>query len=309
MAFLFKRKSKEKKEDRIERGLHKTKENFGQKILTLFSKKQASDDFYDEVEEALVMADVGVETTLEIIDNFKDYLKNDKKSNTDGLKSYFKQALLDMIPQNPFDFKENQLNVLFILGVNGVGKTTSIGKLAHQFKEEGKNVMLAACDTFRAAAIDQLSEWGNRVDVPIIKQQMGSDPGAVLHDAVDSAIANNIDILLVDTAGRFHNRNNLMDEIEKLYRILNKKADKAYKETLLVLDAGTGQNAFVQADVFNQRIKLDGIVLTKLDSTSKGGIVISIAHRLNLPVKFVGIGEKIDDLIPFEKEDYVHSLF
>ncbi|MDH4128266.1 MAG: signal recognition particle-docking protein FtsY [Spirochaetota bacterium] len=305
MGFLFRKRSK----DEIDRGLHRTKENFGQKILSLFSKNKMDQDFFDEIEEILIMSDVGVETTLEIINHFKKYVSDAKVVDTGDLKSYFKKSLLDMIPQANFDFKENQLNVLFILGVNGVGKTTSIGKLSHRLKLEGKNVMLAACDTFRAAAIDQLTIWGERSGVPVVKQDMASDPGAVLHDAIDSAIAKNIDVLLVDTAGRFHNKTNLMAEIEKLHRILTKKISSAYHETILVLDAGTGQNAFVQADTFNKSVKVDGIILTKLDSTSKGGIVIALAHQLKIPVKFVGIGEKIDDLIPFNRDEYVESLF
>ncbi len=304
MAFLFKSKSKSE----IERGLHRTKESFGEKIRSIFTKKINDPDFFDEMEETLIMADVGVETTLEIIEHFKAYIKDKNIKDGEGLKNLFKQSLQDMIPQVTFDYKENQLNVLFIVGVNGVGKTTTIGKLSHTLKNEGKKVMLAACDTFRAAAIDQLSVWADRAEVPIIKQQMGSDPGAVLHDAIDSAISKQIDILIVDTAGRFHNKANLMAEIEKLNRILNKKIESAHKETLLVLDACTGQNAYVQAESFHQSVQLDGIILTKLDSTAKGGIVIHIAHQLKLPVKFVGIGERITDLLPFNRDEYIDSI-
>ncbi|MDH5682359.1 MAG: signal recognition particle-docking protein FtsY, partial [Spirochaetota bacterium] len=300
MAFLFKRKSK----DDIARGLHRTKESFGQKILSVFSKNTGDEDFFDEIEENLIMSDVGVETTLEIIDHFKNYLKEGQSVGADELKAYFKKSLCDMIPRTPYEFKENSLNILFILGVNGVGKTTSIGKLAHRMKQEDKSVMLAACDTFRAAAIDQLAVWGERAGVPVVKHAMGGDPGAVLHDAIDSAISKKVDVLLVDTAGRLHNKANLMAEIEKLHRLVSKKAPDAYHETILVLDAGTGQNAFVQAESFNSSVKLDGIILTKLDSTAKGGIVIALAHQLGLPVKFAGLGEGIEDLIPFDRDEY-----
>ncbi len=278
-------------------------------MLSLLSKNKTDDDFFDEIEELLVMSDVGVETSLDIINHFKENLNENKRSNMSNLKSYFKKSLIDIIPQSYYKLNKDNLNVIFVLGVNGVGKTTSIGKLANKLQYEGSKVMLAACDTFRAAAIDQLQIWGEDVNIPVISRSMGSDPGAVLHDAIDSAKAKNIDVLIVDTAGRFHNRSNLMDEIEKLYRILNKKADFANRETLLVVDASTGQNAFVQAESFNERINLDGIILSKLDSTSKGGIVIALAHKLNLPVKFVGIGERIDDLIDFSKEEYIDSLF
>ncbi len=305
MAFLFKKKASRE----IERGLYRTKENFGQTILSLFSKKQSEYDFFDEIEETLIMADVGVETSLAIINQFKTYLNDNKIHDPEKLKNYFKQSLLDMIPHVHYELKENQLNILFILGVNGVGKTTSIGKLAHLMKAEGKSVMIAACDTFRAAAVNQITAWGERADVPVVKLEMGSDPGAVLHNALDSAIANKVDLLLVDTAGRLHNKENLMAEIEKLHRIILKKASDSHHETLLVLDAGTGQNAFVQAQTFHKSIKIDGTILTKLDSTSKGGIVIALAHQLKLPVKYVGLGEGIMDLVPFDKEDYVNSLF
>lgn len=306
MAFFFGNKKKKKEE--YKKGLHQTKDSFGKKILNIFSNKDNEEDFYDELEETLVMADVGVETTLEIIEHFKEYIKKNKAKDVNEFKDYFKQSLLDMIPEKPFELVEGKLNILFVLGVNGVGKTTSIGKIAYQMKNSGKKVMLAACDTFRAAAIDQLNVWSERADVPIIKQNMGADPGAVLHDAMDSAIAKKVDLLIVDTAGRLHNKSGLMAELEKLHRIIQKKSDDTNSEAFLVLDAGTGQNAFVQAESFNESVKLDGIILTKLDSTSKGGIVIALAHQLKIPVKFIGLGEKIEDLMVFDKEDYVDSL-
>ncbi len=314
MFFLYKRKKsagvlKKRPKKGFEQGLHRTKESFGSRILNALSMRDTLDDFYDDIEEILVTGDVGIETTLEIINNFKDKTGEDTIDNREEIKDKFKQVLIEMIPQKDLELIDNKLNVIFVFGVNGVGKTTSIGKLANLFKSRGLRVLIAACDTFRAAASKQLAKWAFSVDVQIVKHTEGASPGAVLYDAIDASLARSIDVLIVDTAGRFHNRNNLMQELEKLNKILNNKISDCKKQNLIVLDAGTGHNAFVQAKEFQESVDVDGIILSKLDSTAKGGIVLPISHKLGIPIYFAGIGEKAEDLVKFNREWFVNSLF
>jgi len=312
VAWFFKKKDKKVEAEKTKIGLSRTKEGFGDKIASLFRSKKIGEGFFDDLEELLISSDVGIDTTLYIMGKLRARVKEVKISEYEELKEQFKIILNDIILENPFTIIENKINVLFVVGVNGVGKTTNIGKLASKFKNENLNVLIAACDTFRAAAIEQMELWANRVDVPIIKQQSGADPGAVLYNAIDSAIARKIDVLIVDTAGRLHNRVNLMNEIDKLNRIISKKfpdENKYIKENLLVLDAGTGQNAFQQAKMFNEIIGVTGVLLSKLDSSSKGGIVIPLSHSLKLPIKFIGVGEQVDDLLEFDKTKFIDSLF
>ncbi len=296
---------------RLIKGLSKTRENIMSGFNAVFSGFSAiDDDFYDELEEVLIMSDIGVNTAEKIIDGLKEKVKEDhikdpmecKKILTDTIKS---QMTVD---ENAYAFEE-QTSVVLVIGVNGVGKTTTIGKLAGQYKKEGKKVILAAADTFRAAAIDQLAEWAHRSGVDIIAGQEGSDPAAVIYDAVAAAKARHADVLLCDTAGRLHNKKNLMEELKKINRIIDREYPEAYRENLIVLDATTGQNALVQAREFREAADITGIVLTKLDGTAKGGIVIAIQSELNVPVKYIGIGEKIEDLQKFDAGSFVDALF
>ena len=271
---------------------------------------QLDDDFYDELEESLVMADMGADTTMEAVEELKRRCKERKIKDVEGARSCMRELLCEYltIGDAEVDLSRKPAVVLFI-GVNGVGKTTSIGKLANRLKAEGKKVLLCAADTFRAAAADQLEIWAKRADVPIVRQHEGADPGAVLFDALQAAKARNIDVVLCDTAGRLHNKQNLMNELAKLRKIIDRELPEAGRETLLVLDATTGQNGLIQARSFKETAGLTGIVLTKLDGTAKGGIVIAIARELGVPVKFVGVGEGIDDLKPFDPEEFVNDLF
>ena len=276
-------------------------------IFNGFSK--LDDDFYDELEESLVMADMGAETTMEAVEELKQRCKRNKIKDTDGAKACMKEILAEILtvgdPQ--VDMSRTPAVVLFI-GVNGVGKTTSIGKLAARWKGEGKRVLLCAGDTFRAAAADQLTIWSERAGVDIIKQHEGADPAAVVYDAMSAAKARKADVVLVDTAGRLHNKQNLMNELNKISRVIDRECPDASRETLLVLDATTGQNGLIQAKQFGESAGITGIVLTKLDGTAKGGIVIAIAQELQVPVKYIGVGEGIDDLMPFEAEAFVNAL-
>lgn len=306
---LFAKKDKKRKKN-VEHGLHKTKESLGKKILGIFKSNKIDDEFYDELEEVLIDADVGIETTLDIIKDLKAQVKEKKIKKQDELVKLFKQIISDTIKDPSFFIEDGKLNIIFVVGVNGVGKTTSIAKLANLLKNDGRKVIIGACDTFRAAAVEQLTEWSNRIDVDIVKKEQDSDPGSVLYQAIDQAISKKSEILIVDTAGRLHNKQNLMKEIEKLNRIIDKKTSEIgiTKENMLVLDANTGQNAYKQAEDFNSFISIDNIFLAKLDSTSKGGIVIPISHNLKIPIKYCGIGEKIDEIIPFEKDEYIETI-
>ncbi len=306
---LFAKKDKKRKKV-VEYGLHKTKESLGKKILGIFKSNKIDEGFYDELEEVLIDADVGIETTLDIIKNLKEQVKERKIKTQSELVKLFKTIITDTIKDPEFIIEDGKLNIIFVVGVNGVGKTTSIAKLAYLLKNEGRSVIISACDTFRAAAVEQLTEWANRIDVPIVKKEQGSDPGSVLYQAIDQAKAKQSEILIVDTAGRLHNKQNLMKEIEKLNRIIDKKIPEIgiTKENMLVIDANTGQNAYKQAEDFNSFISIDNIFLAKLDSTSKGGIVIPISHNLKIPIKYCGVGEKIDEIIPFDKTEYIETI-
>ncbi len=292
-------------------GLTKTRDSFVSGIDSLFSGfSEIDEDFYEELEEILIMADIGVATTEKIIDHLREKVKEEKIKEI----SVCRQLLIDSIKEqmhvdaSAYEF-ENRRSVVLLIGVNGVGKTTSVGKLAGQMKAQGKKVILAAADTFRAAAIDQLTEWANRAGVELIAGQEGGDPAAVVYDAVNAAKARKADVLICDTAGRLHNKKNLMEELKKINRIIEREYPDAYRETLVVLDGTTGQNALVQAKQFSEVADITGIVLTKLDGTAKGGIAIAIQSEMNIPVKYIGIGEKIDDLQKFDADRFVDALF
>ena len=296
---------------RLVEGLNKTRENIVSGIDSIFSGFSAiDDDFYEELEETLIMGDIGIQTTMTIMEDLRKKVKEQHIKDP----SQCKQLLIDSIRsqmdlgENAYEF-ENRQSVVLVIGVNGVGKTTSVGKLAGQLKDEGKKVVLAAADTFRAAAIEQLTEWANRAGVEIIAQQEGSDPAAVIYDAVAAAKSRKADVLICDTAGRLHNKKNLMEELRKINRIIEKEYPDAYRETLVVLDGTTGQNALVEAKRFMEVADITGIILTKLDGTAKGGIAVAIQAELGLPVKYVGVGEKIDDLQKFNSTDFVNALF
>lgn len=297
--------------NRLKAGLAKTRSSINESFDSLFKGfSSIDDDFYDELEETLIMADLGLDTTERIIDNLKELVKKNHIKEVEACRELVINIIKEqmLVDDSAYDF-EDQKTVMLIIGVNGVGKTTSIGKLAAQYKNRGKRVMMCAADTFRAAAIDQLKTWANRAGVEIISQQEGSDPAAVTFDAVKAASARDVDILLVDTAGRLHNKKNLMDELAKMKRIIEKEYSEAHLETLIVLDGSTGQNALEQARQFSTVTQIDGIILTKLDGTAKGGIAIAIQSELNVPVKYIGVGEQINDLQRFNPESYVNALF
>ena len=296
---------------RLVEGLNKTRENIVSGMDSIFSGFSAIDeDFYEELEETLIMGDLGIQTTMSVLEDLRKKVKEQHIKEP----SECKQLLIDSIREqmdlgeNGYEF-ENRKSVVLVIGVNGVGKTTSVGKLAGQLKDEGKKVILAAADTFRAAAIEQLTEWANRAGVEIIAQQEGSDPAAVIYDAVAAAKSRQADVLICDTAGRLHNKKNLMEELKKINRIIDKEYPDAYRETLVVLDGTTGQNAMAQAKQFMEVADITGIILTKLDGTAKGGIAVAIQSELGIPVKYVGVGEKIDDLQKFNSQDFVTALF
>ncbi|ADL42655.1 signal recognition particle-docking protein FtsY [Caldicellulosiruptor obsidiansis OB47] len=295
--------------DRLREGLSKTKKNFTEKVESLLkSFKQVDDELFEELEEILVLSDVGVKTSQKIIENLKERVKKEKISDSQAIKEILKEEMLNIIDL------ENKLNeeyplIILMVGVNGVGKTTSIGKIANLLKSNGKKVLIVAADTFRAAAAEQLEIWAKRVGCDIIKHVEGADPAAVVFDGIQAMRARKADVLIVDTAGRLHTKKNLIEELKKINRVINQQMPEANKETLLVIDATTGQNALNQAKEFNQAVNISGIVLTKLDGTAKGGIVISICDELKIPVKFVGVGEKIDDLQYFNAKEFVDALF
>lgn len=296
-------------------GLSKTRDLLVEKVEDLVRRyKKIDDDFFDELEEILITSDVGVNTVMELIDELRGEVRKHKIENAIDLQPILSEKLVALLKNDEaadtaLNVEDGRLNVILFVGVNGVGKTTTIGKMAHMFKQQGKKVLLAAGDTFRAAAIEQLEVWGDRVGVDVIKQQQGSDPAAVIYDAVQAAKSRNVDVLLCDTAGRLQNKVNLMEELAKVHRVLARELPGAPHEVLLVLDATTGQNALSQAKTFGESAGVTGIVLTKLDGTAKGGIVIAIRNELNIPVKYVGLGEKMDDLQPFDPEQFVHALF
>lgn len=305
---------KEKKKGffkRLVSGLTKTRDNIVSGFESVFRGfSSIDDDFYEELEEILIMGDLGVDTTEKIIDALKVKVKENKIKDPMECKEMLIQSIKEQmnLGENAYEF-ENKTSIILVIGVNGVGKTTSIGKLAGQLKAEGKKVVLAAADTFRAAAIEQLTEWSNRAGVDIIAQKEGADPAAVIFDAIAAAKARKADVLICDTAGRLHNKKNLMDELKKIDKIIAKEFPEAYRENLIVLDGTTGQNAMVQAKQFMEVTDITGVILTKLDGTAKGGIAVAIQSELSIPVKYVGVGEKIDDLQKFDSESFVNALF
>ncbi|WP_294354629.1 signal recognition particle-docking protein FtsY [uncultured Clostridium sp.] len=297
--------------DKLKKGLTKTRDGLTDKINeALKIAITIDDDLYEELEEILIMSDIGMETTMEIIDRLKAKIRKEKINDTEEVMPALKTVIKEIMLEGETSTKEerNQKKVLLVIGVNGVGKTTSIGKLAAKNKAEGKKVLLAAADTFRAAAIDQLDVWSNRAGVDIVKHGEGSDPAAVVFDAIQAAKSRKVDLLICDTAGRLHNKKNLMNELEKINRIIDREFGEDNKETLLVLDGTTGQNAVIQAKQFMEACPIDGIILTKLDGTAKGGVVISIKQTLNIPVRYIGVGEGIDDLQEFDAESFAEAL-
>lgn len=297
--------------DKLKKSLAKTKESINEKFNTVLKTfKKIDDDLFDELEEVLITSDLGVNTSMDIIEKLRQAAKEKKLRDSYELKSELNKIMSDILTEGSGSKIELQGTpaVIMVIGVNGVGKTTSIGKIANMYRNQGKSVLIAAADTFRAAAIEQLEVWSERAGVDIIKQQEGSNPAAVIYDAVNAAKSRNIDILLCDTAGRLHNKKNLMEELKKIYKILNRELPNSSKEVLLVLDATTGQNAVQQAIQFKEAADITGIILTKLDGTAKGGIVLAIKNDYDIPVKFIGVGEKIDDIEPFDPVEFVNAI-
>jgi len=313
---LFDIFSKGKKET-LDKGLEKTKESFFSKLnRAIVGKSKVDDEVLDNLEEILITSDVGVDTTLKIIDRIENRVARDKYVNTDELTRILHEEIADLLTENnsndieEFAIPEDKKPyVIMVVGVNGVGKTTTIGKLAHRFKQNGLSVYLGAADTFRAAAVEQLSIWGERVGVPVIKQKMGSDPASVAFDTIGSAKANNADVVIIDTAGRLHTKTNLMNELTKIKNVMGKIVPDAPHEVLLVLDGSTGQNAFEQAKRFTNATEVTALAITKLDGTAKGGVVIGISDQFKIPVKYIGLGEGVEDLQVFNRKEFVDSLF
>ncbi|TRX70479.1 signal recognition particle-docking protein FtsY [Carboxylicivirga sp. M1479] len=313
---LFGSFTKAKKES-LDKGLAKTKESVLKKLTrAVVGKTKVDDDVLDELEEVLITSDVGVDTTLKIIERIEERVSQDKFLSTSELNDILRQEIAKLLAENKsgdesqFELPKSDLPyVIMVVGVNGVGKTTTIGKLANKFKQAGKKVVLGAADTFRAAAIDQLVVWSERVDVPIVKQSMGSDPASVAFDTLESARNQNADVVIIDTAGRLHNKVNLMNELTKVKRVMQKIVPNAPNEVLLVLDGSTGQNAFEQAKQFTLATEVSSLAITKLDGTAKGGVVIGVSDQFSIPVKYIGIGEGVDDLQVFNRDEFVDSLF
>jgi fused signal recognition particle receptor len=315
MSFLGKLFGKKEKET-LDQGLEKTKQSFFERISkVIIGKTSVDDEVLDQLEEALIGADVGVDTTLAIIEQIQNRVKKDKYLSTAELNTILQAEIGNLLVDTPEDQMgfvppaSKKPYVVLVVGVNGVGKTTTIGKLAHHYKAAGNEVILGAADTFRAAAVDQLTIWSERVGVNIVKQNMGSDPSAVAFDTIQSAIAKNADVVLIDTAGRLHNKAHLMDELNKIKRVIQKQLPEAPHEVLLVLDGSTGQNALEQAKQFMAVTNVNALAITKLDGTAKGGVVLAIAHQCKIPVKYIGVGEQINDLLLFDKNEFVDSLF
>ena len=314
---LFKNLFSKEKKETLDKGLEKSKSSFfGKLSKAVAGKSKVDDDVLDELEEILVASDVGVTTTIKIIKRIEERVAKDKYLGTDELNLILREEIAGLLSETETDSKlgfhlpeGKKPYVIMVVGVNGVGKTTTIGKLAHQFKSQGKNVVLGAADTFRAAAIDQLQVWADRTGVPIVKQQMGSDPASVAFETVQEAVKQNADVVLVDTAGRLHNKVNLMNELSKVKRVMQKVADNVPDEVLLVLDGSTGQNAFEQAKQFTAATEVTSLAITKLDGTAKGGVVIGISDQFQIPVKYIGVGEGIEDLQAFDKFEFVDSFF
>jgi fused signal recognition particle receptor len=297
---------------KLKRGLSRTKESIGSGIVSLFRGKAIDDELFEELETQLLVADVGMDTTVKIIKQLTESSNRKQLKDGDALYQLLKEQMADILKkvESPLTLKtESGPFVILMVGVNGVGKTTTIGKMAKQFQQQGKKVMLAAGDTFRAAAVEQLQVWGERNNIPVVAQQTGSDSASVIFDAFQSAKAKNIDVLIADTAGRLQNKEHLMEELKKVVRVIKKIAPEAPHEIMLTLDAATGQNAVSQTRLFNEAVGLTGITLTKLDGTAKGGVIFAIADQFTIPIRYVGIGEGIDDLRPFDSQDFVNALF
>lgn len=312
----FKQNKTEDVSTKYKEGMEKTRTSFSNKINNLIARYRSVDeDFFEELEEILISADVGVMTVMDLIDELRMEVKRQNIKDTNEMKDVISEKLIEIYygveseQIETLNIQEKELTVILVVGVNGVGKTTSIGKLAYQLKQEGKQVVLAAGDTFRAGAIEQLEEWGERAAVDVVKQDAGSDPAAVIYDGIKAAKSRKADVLICDTAGRLQNKVNLMNELAKVNRIIEREVPGAPHEVLLVLDATTGQNALSQAKTFSEAAKVSGIVLTKLDGTAKGGIVLAIRHELNIPVKYVGLGEQVEDLQEFDAHAFVYGLF
>lgn len=298
--------------DKLKAGLAKTRDAFSDKVSDVFKVfVKVDEELFEELEEALISADIGVETSMYIIEQLREQVKKQRVTDGNEVKKMLKDIIAEIMTDTDKEdvLDENKLNIILVIGVNGVGKTTTIGKLAAKYKSEGKNVILAAADTFRAAAIDQLDIWANRTKCKIIKHEEGSDPGAVVFDAVNAAKASGADVLICDTAGRLHNKKNLMDELNKISRVIEREAPNAKKQVFLILDATTGQNALSQAKLFSQSAAVDAIVLTKLDGTAKGGVVIGICREQDIPVRYIGVGETVEDLQDFSASEFANALF
>jgi len=318
MGFFDKIFGKKQQSETLDQGLQKTKEGFFGKIAKAIAGKTTIDEeALDEIENALVSADVGIKTTVEIIEQLEKRIKVDKYLNSNELNNILKQEIENVLGSVPEDLSYqnyqlpagNKPHIILVVGVNGVGKTTTIGKLAYNFNLAGKSVLLGAADTFRAAAVDQLTIWSERIGVPIVKKEMGSDPASVAYDTIISGVSRGSDVILIDTAGRLHNKLHLMEELSKIKRVIQKVVPEAPHEVLLVLDGSTGQNALEQAKQFTAATEVTGLAITKLDGTAKGGVVLAIAHQFNIPVKFIGVGEKAEDLLVFDKQEFVNRLF
>lgn len=297
---------------KLKESLNKTRKNFVEKIDQIVTGRKAIDEeLYEELEEVLIQADVGIDAAVEMVENLRGEVKKRRISDAEELRALLKEQIQAILGDETasLNVDAGKPAVIMVVGVNGVGKTTTIGKLAHYCKENGKSVLLSAADTFRAAAIDQLEIWGNRVGVPVIKHSEGSDPAAVAFDSLQAARARKVDVVIVDTAGRLHTKSNLMEELKKVHRVLGREMPGAPHEVLLVLDATTGQNAVNQARIFNEAVGVTGVALTKLDGTAKGGVIIAVKQGLEIPIKMIGIGEGMDDLRPFDAKDFVEALF
>jgi fused signal recognition particle receptor len=318
MSLFNKLFGKKQQQESLDQGLQKTREGFLSKLTKAIAGKNTVDtEVLDNLEDVLVSADVGIETTVKIIDQIEKRVAKDKYLNTSELNRILKEEIQNILVAAPQDssYEDYELpaghkpHIILVVGVNGVGKTTTIGKLAHNFSRAGKSVLLGAADTFRAAAVDQLTIWSERTGVPIVKKDMGSDPAAVAFDTVNSGVAKNVDVILIDTAGRLHNKTHLMDELTKIKRVIQKVVPDAPHEVMLVLDGSTGQNAIEQARHFTAATAVTALTITKLDGTAKGGVVLAIANQFKIPVKFIGVGEKAEDLLVFDKQQFVDTLF
>ena len=309
---FFKKKPNEEQKEKLDQGLTKTRTSFIEKISkAVAGKSTVDDDFLDDLEEVLVTSDVGVETTVKIIKRIEKRVATEKYLNEGELQQMLKEEIIDLLGENETPIKNTEVKpyVIMVVGVNGVGKTTTIGKLSNMFKQQGLKVVLGAADTFRAAAVDQIKIWGERVDVPVVAKGMNTDPAAVAFEAVKYGAENNADVVIIDTAGRLHNKVNLMNELSKIKRVMDKQVTGAPHEVLLVLDASTGQNAFEQAKQFTVATDVTALALTKLDGTAKGGVVLGISDQFNIPVKYIGVGEQMNDLQLFDSTSFVNSLF